>query len=191
MKTAIAILPIATAAHAVEVMQWDGTTRKGPMRLPTSAQTATDGRTISKITTEADANACGYYRIQRATPDAGNRIVSSEWELVGNVFVEKITEQANIAEEWAQANQKTAENLIMEQQLKAVLDGLGTKYPIPEGALPTIISKAEQWIAASKDADTKGDRRQTLLKVVAIWTKLGDAVYAPTFGRQVVKEDMP
>ena len=87
-----------------EVMFWDGHTRRGPMQLPTDAQTRlSDGATISRITNEADANACGFYAVQRATPDAGNRIVSSTWALVGIVFVQTITEQVNIADEAAAA----------------------------------------------------------------------------------------
>jgi|TARA_Y100000310_G_scaffold106852_1_gene105305 predicted carbohydrate-binding protein with CBM5 and CBM33 domain len=81
----------------MKVIFWDGKTRKGPMTLPTSATKRLDGSgTISKITNEADANACGYYYIERATATAGYVIVSTSWpsEPDGNgVFVEVITEE--------------------------------------------------------------------------------------------------
>ena len=86
----------------MQVMYYDGTTRKGPMELPTSACKRLDGSgTISKITNEADANACGYYYIQRATATPGFVIVSTSWPKEPNgkgVFVEVIDEEITGAE---------------------------------------------------------------------------------------------
>ena len=172
-----------------QVMHWDGTTRSGPSAMPTRAVKLADGRTVSRLTADM-LPAPPYYAVQRATPSDGNEVVSSTWELVDGVFVESITEQPR-GTAWAAANAKHPEDLQMEEQLKAVLDGLNIEYPIQEGTLPTIIARAEQWIAAAPNADVKGDRRQTLLKVVALWTKLGQAVYTQHFGRQPTPEDAP
>ena len=86
----------------MRVMFYNGVTREGPLSLPTSATKKLDGSgTISKITNEADAIACGYYRIELATATAGYVIVSTAWPDEpdkNNVFVQTITSEITQAE---------------------------------------------------------------------------------------------
>ena len=120
MKTlaAIIILTATLTVAAPQVMYDNGTDTPRITRLPTKSTLTLDGtKRISQIRTEAQANACGYYNIERAAPDAGNRIVASDWNKVGNVFVQTITEQISIADEWAANNQKGTQQLEWEQQL--------------------------------------------------------------------------
>ena len=93
------------------VMYWDGTTRRGPMPLPTTAQKRLDGRgTVSNLQ-GADwqtRNACGYYEAIGAVASDGMVITATAWPDVptDGVFTQTIVSEiteAEYAEQQAQA----------------------------------------------------------------------------------------
>jgi len=136
----------------MQVMFYDGATREGPTRLPTSATKRLDGGTISKITTEAEAIACGYYRIELATATAGYVIVSTAWpnEPNGsNVFVQTITEEITQAE-WDEQQKEDTRGYIttlMDEPIwrvmKKVIYFLGSQHGF---TTDQINAKLTQWI---------------------------------------------
>jgi len=196
MKTLITtlILTATLTVAAPQVMYDNGTDTPRITRLPTKSTLTLDGtKRISQIRTEAQANACGYYNIERATPDAGNRIVASDWRKVGNVFVQTITEQISIAEEWAANNQKVAKRVEKEAELVQLLTSpvIGLTVPIQEDDVYTVMDKGSAWVAAGATDAIRVDRLTLLLEVLGAWTKFGDEIYSPWIGRQPTTGDYP
>ena len=122
----------------MQVMFFDGTTRRGPMSRPTKSVKRLDNRALVSRLTDNNMNACGYYEAQAATPDEGCEITESTWAKVGDVFVQTITAQVNIADEEAirLATPAVSDTPIETETLILQSDGVGWGYFAgPNGAI--------------------------------------------------------
>ena len=150
-----------------QVMYFDGTTRYGPVSLPTALSNSgpkwqrtekLDGSgTLSKITNEADGNACGYYKIQKATADPDMVIVSTAWPAApnaSNVFVQEIIEQITESEYEQRQKQSVRDSIAASmdepifQVIKKVVYALGKLHGMTQDQINTQISKYIDEVAA-------------------------------------------
>lgn len=139
----------------MQCMYYDGKTRRGPVELPSHAiKTLIGGMEISnpRAATEAQINACGYYRVRLATVTPGMVISARSWPDTPNasgVFVERIDEQipeadyaARLeAERKAQVQAEAELQLAETAMLRAILVEDYADYEAERKAINTLADK--------------------------------------------------